>query len=49
MTRPDWTCNYGLAVVPRVALLMSLCDSKPGFPMAEWASKRKAQIDGLTA
>jgi hypothetical protein len=45
MTHPDWTCNYGLAVVPRVALLMSLCDTKPGFPMSEWASKRKAQLD----
>ena len=49
MTHPDWTCNYGLVVVPRVALLISLCDSKPGFPMAQWASKRKAQIDGRTA
>src|SRR5262249_34158289 len=49
MTHPDWTCNYGLAVVPRVALLMSLCDSKPGFPMGEWASKRRAQIDGRSA
>ena len=45
MTRPEWTCDYGLAVIPRVALLMSLCDSKPGFPMAQWASKRRAQLD----
>jgi hypothetical protein len=49
MTRPDWTCNYGLAVVPRAALLMSLCDGKPGFPMGEWASKRKAQLDRVPA
>ena len=49
MTRPDWTCNYGLAVVPRAVLLMSLCDSKPGFPMGEWASKRKAQLDRIAA
>lgn len=49
MTRPDWTCNYGLAVVPRAALLMSVCDSMPGFPMGEWASKRKAQLDRVAA
>jgi hypothetical protein len=49
MTRPDWTCYYGLAVVPRAALLMSLCDGKPGFPMGEWASKRKAQLDRVAA
>ena len=49
MTRPEWTCNYGLAVVPRAALLMSLCDSKPGFPMGQWASKRKAQLDRVAA
>jgi hypothetical protein len=49
MTRPDWTCDYGLAVVPRAALLMSLCDSKPGFPMGEWAAKRKAQLDRVAA
>ena len=49
MTRPDWTCDYGLAAVPRAALLMSLCDSKPGFPMGEWASKRKAQLDRVAA
>jgi hypothetical protein len=49
MTRPEWTCDYGLAVIPRVALLISVCDAKPGFPMADWASKRKAQIDGRAA
>lgn len=49
MTRPDWTCDYGLVAVPRAALLMSLCDSKPGFPMGEWASKRKAQLDRVAA
>jgi hypothetical protein len=27
---------------------MSACDTKPGFPMAEWASKRRAQIDRRT-
>jgi hypothetical protein len=46
MTRPDWTCDYGWVVVPRVALLISACDAKPGFPMADWASTRKAQING---
>jgi hypothetical protein len=45
MTRPDWTCDYGLAVIPRVALLMSVCDAKPGFPMKDWATKRKAQLE----
>jgi hypothetical protein len=47
MTHPEWTCSYGLAVVPRVALLISACDAKPGFPMADWASKRKSQINAL--
>jgi hypothetical protein len=45
MTRPDWTCDYGLAVIPRVALLISACDVKTGFPMADWTSKRKSQLD----
>jgi hypothetical protein len=49
MTRADWTCDYGLAVVPRVALLISACDAKPGFPMADWAATRRAQIDGRLA
>lgn len=48
MTHPNWTCSYGLAVVPQVALLISACDSAPGFPMAEWSAKRKAQIDART-
>lgn len=45
MTRPDWTCDYGLVVVPRIALMLSACDAKPGFPMADWAAKRRAQLD----
>jgi predicted small secreted protein len=45
MTRPDWTCDYGLAVLRRVALVLSACDTKRGFPMMDWASKRRAQID----
>jgi hypothetical protein len=49
MTHPKWTCDYGLAVLPRVALMLSACDSKPGFPMKDWASKRRAQIDRRTA
>jgi hypothetical protein len=48
MTRPDWTCDYGLAVASQVALMLSACDTKPGFPMAEWASKRRALIDRRT-
>jgi hypothetical protein len=42
-------CDYGLTVIPRVALLLAACDRKPGFPMGDWASKRRAQIDGRTA
>lgn len=49
MGRPDWTCTYGLAALTRVVLLISACDSQPGFPMAEWAAKRKAQLDRRTA
>jgi len=49
MTRPDWTCDYGLAAIPRIALLISVCDGKPGFPMADWAAKRKAQLDRQSA
>ncbi|WP_156688147.1 hypothetical protein [Mycobacterium sp. Marseille-P9652] len=49
MTRPDWTCDYGLAVLPRLTALLSACDAKPGFPMADWAAKRRSQIDGRTA
>jgi hypothetical protein len=45
MTRPDWTCDYGLAVLRRVALMLSACNGKPGFPMADWASKRRAQLE----
>jgi hypothetical protein len=49
MTRPDWTCDYGLAVIPSVALMLSACAIKPGFPMADWAAKRRAQINGTSA
>jgi hypothetical protein len=49
MTRPEWTCDYGLAVLRRVALLLSACDTKPGFPMGDWAAKRRAQVDRRTA
>jgi hypothetical protein len=49
MTRPDWTCDFGLAAIPRVVLLMAACDTKPGFPMADWAAKRRAQLSGGTA
>ncbi|OBA58983.1 hypothetical protein A5647_19260 [Mycobacterium sp. 1100029.7] len=48
MTRPDWTCDYGLVALPRIVLLMSACDAQPGFPMADWASKRRAQLDSRT-
>ncbi|HEX5254945.1 MAG TPA: hypothetical protein VFW69_13935 [Mycobacterium sp.] len=49
MTQPGWTCDYGLAALPRTVLLLSACDAKPGFPMADWTSKRLAQISGRTA
>jgi hypothetical protein len=49
MTRPDWTCDYGLVVLPRVGLMLSACDTKPGFLMTDWASKRRAQVDRRTA
>jgi hypothetical protein len=49
MTRPDWTCDYGLVVIARTALMLSACDFKPGFPMADWASKRRAQLDSRAA
>ncbi|CAM2900016.1 hypothetical protein BST27_11055 [Mycobacterium intermedium] len=49
MTRPDWTCTYGLTAVLHVVLLMTVCDRKAGYPMVEWAGKRKAQLEGRTA
>ncbi|EUA34627.1 putative lipolprH domain protein [Mycobacterium xenopi 3993] len=49
MTRPDWTCDYGLAVVPRAALLLTLCDHESRFRMADWASTRREQILGRAA
>jgi hypothetical protein len=49
MTQHGWTCDYGLAALPRAVLLLSACDDKPGFPMADWTSKRLAQISGRTA
>lgn len=49
MTRPDWTCNYGLAVTPQVTLVMSLCDRRPDFDMAGWASTRRQQIEHQSA
>ncbi|BBY36522.1 putative lipoprotein LprH [Mycobacterium mantenii] len=49
MNQPGWTCDYGLAVLPHVALLLSACNNAPGFPMADWAAKRRTQVDGRTA
>jgi len=49
MTRPDWTCDYGLAVLARVTLLMSACDTSPGFGMADWAAKRRTQLRNRSA
>jgi hypothetical protein len=49
MGRPDWTCSYGVAAVTKVVIVITACDAKPSFPMAEWAAKRKAQLDSRTA
>lgn len=49
MNQPGWTCDYGMAVLAHVALLLSACNNAPGFPMADWAAKRRAQVDGRTA
>jgi len=46
MTRPDWTCGYGLVALPGVAALLSACDFKPGFPIADWGAKRRSQLAG---
>lgn len=45
MGKPNWTCNYGLAVSPRMALLVTACESATTFSMAEWVAKRRAEID----
>lgn len=42
MARQDWTCDYGLAVVATIALMLSNCDAKPG---SRWLSGRKAAAD----
>ncbi|BCO36695.1 sensor domain-containing protein [Mycobacterium heckeshornense] len=49
MTRPDWTCDYGLVAVPRAALLLTLCDHESRLRVADWASTRRAQILGRSA
>ncbi|MGA7049878.1 MAG: hypothetical protein WBZ37_01125 [Mycobacterium sp.] len=49
MTRPDWTCDYGLVVIAQATLMLSACDTNPGFPMPDWASKRRAQLNGRSA
>lgn len=48
MTRSDWTCDYGLVALARTVLLASAYDAESGFPMADWASKRPAQLDSRT-
>lgn len=49
MGRPDWTCSYGLVAETKVVLVMAACNASPGFPMAEWAPIRKAQLNSRTA
>jgi hypothetical protein len=49
MSRPDWTCDYGLAVTPHAALMLSRCAAAPGFPMSDWANTRRQQILSTTS
>jgi hypothetical protein len=44
MTRRGRTCDYGLAVVPRAALLLMACDIESGIDMGDWASTRRQQL-----
>ncbi|WP_116375760.1 hypothetical protein [Mycobacterium sp. MFM001] len=44
MTAPGRTCDYGLAVVPRAALLMTACDVESGIDIDDWASTRRQQL-----
>lgn len=43
---PGGSCDYGRAVLSHVTRVPSAGDDKPGFPMADWAWKPRAQIDG---
>jgi hypothetical protein len=49
MTRSDWTCDYGLAAIPRAALLLTLCDHESKVHLADWASTRREQLLGRGA
>ncbi|MGH3596114.1 MAG: hypothetical protein ACRDUT_09120 [Mycobacterium sp.] len=44
MTAPTQTCDYGLVVVPRAALVLAACYVEGTFDMTEWATKRREQI-----
>lgn len=44
MSRPDWTCDYGMVAVEHAVLMLSLCDAAPGFPMEQWATQRREQL-----
>jgi hypothetical protein len=44
MTQPGWTCSYALAAVLESGFVPIQRDAQPGFPMADWAAKRRAQI-----
>ncbi|MCV7232237.1 hypothetical protein [Mycobacterium branderi] len=44
MNAPGRTCDYGLAVVPRAALLMTACDIESGIDIDDWASTRRQQL-----
>lgn len=48
LVRSDWSCGYGLAVIPAAVLMTSLCDRDPGFDMADWATARRSQIQRLS-
>ncbi|MHA7651927.1 hypothetical protein ACX9NE_12355 [Mycobacterium sp. ML4] len=49
MGRLDWTCSYGVAALRKVVLMIAACNAAPDFPMAEWAARRKAEVDTRTA
>ena len=40
MTRPDWTCDFGLAAIPRVVLLMAAATPNPG---SRWRTGRRKE------
>ena len=44
MTGENETCAFGMAVIPRAALMMVACDTQGKVDMKEWAAQRRKQI-----